>query len=93
MKILAQTIRDLQPPRNELYHVSGLLALAIVVLVTCACSLPTRASEPASSVEQTAEGLRSGYRQQQWSRLANAQDRDNLIAAVLLVERTSAASK
>ena len=84
MKILSQTNRDLHPLRDELNRCRGLLVLALMFLVTSACSLPIRASEPASSVEQAAQGLHSAYRQQQWNRLAIAQDRDALIAAVLL---------
>lgn len=36
------------------------------------------------ALEQAAKNLRADYRQQQWKRLAQKQDRDSLIAAVLL---------
>ncbi|MEP6882769.1 MAG: hypothetical protein ABI866_12295 [Dokdonella sp.] len=84
MKIFSQTLRDVHPLRNERNRCRGLLALTLLFVVAGAYSLPTRATESASSVEQAAEGMRNAYRQQQWNRLAIAQDRDSLIAAVLL---------
>jgi hypothetical protein len=84
MKISSQRNRDLCLPRSGFKGVPRLLASALFFLVANACPVPILAVESTSSTDHAAENLRNEYRQLQWSRLADAEDRDSLIAAVLL---------
>jgi hypothetical protein len=73
----------------RLAHVRGIgfprfLVFALLLTVANACPLPILAAESNHSVEKTAENLHTEYRQKQWDRLSVAQDRDSMIAAVLL---------
>ena len=67
---------------------AGLAATLLVCTTFFAISdIALAAEEPVpakSAVEQAADSQLGDYRQQQWSRLAGKQDRDSLIAAVLL---------
>jgi hypothetical protein len=77
---------------SSLHRHVGLTALAIAVLgFTGAMPSPARAESLEESLPSTppalthaAQELRNAYRQQQWQRLALKNDRDNLIAAVLI---------
>lgn len=84
MKIPSQGNRNLRLRRTGAAGFPRLLASALFLLAAYACPSPIRAAEQVSIVQKAAEGQRSEYRQQQWNRLAHAEDRDSLVAAVLL---------
>lgn len=66
---------------------SFLLATALASVCASPPSGAAAAAEPStrnSSIEQEADSLRGDYRQNQWQRLSGKQDRESLIAAVLL---------
>lgn len=60
------------------------LVIALLLMTGSASPFPLSAAETSPLVEQLVENLRTEYRQDQWARLAESQDRDSLIAAVLL---------
>ena len=84
MKVLSCLNPDLRLLRRGFTGCFRHLAFALFFLGVNAFPLSILAAEYASSLEQAAESLRNEYRQQQWSRLASAEDRDSLIAAALL---------
>lgn len=84
MKTPSQTTREIDLLSHASNGLPRILALALFALLCYACPLPNLSAEPAISVEQVSQRMRDDYRQQQWNRLAKAEDRDSLIAAVLL---------
>jgi hypothetical protein len=66
---------------------SGPAAVALIAALACLAGMAEAAplaAEKATPVAQAAAGLRADYREQQAQRLAQHDDRDSLIAAVLL---------
>lgn len=84
MNIPTQRNSNLRLPRLGGVGPRRFAVSAILLMAANACPLPSRAAETSPSVEQTAQNQRDEFRQNQWVRLAGAEDRDSLIAAVLL---------
>ncbi len=76
-----------KPQRRNPAVLAGLGAAALAVAVACLCASPAFANyekKIVSPADHAAVALDEQYRQQQWTRLARNDDRDSLIAAVLL---------
>ena len=83
-------------PRRPHRIAASALAVAVLafagVAATPATALAAESRTAATPLEQAAQDMRADYRQQQWQRLASRNDRDSLIAAVLLGMPNDAAS-
>jgi hypothetical protein len=73
-------------PARSRRGIGGLLFAAAILPFACALSADSiaAAQSAATPVAQAADNLQAEYRLQQWHRVAKKDDRDSLIAAVLL---------